>query len=127
MELADAARVVPCVGSSRTKRTRHASRVRLRQEILAAFADEPLDYWVTGYGTGGTLKGVARVLRERSPKTRIIVCEPDNSQVLGSGIPQPRAADGAPSGSHPGFRPHPMQGWGPDFIPKLTEDAVALG
>src|SRR5262245_40574299 len=36
-------------------------------EILQAFADEPLDYWVTGYGTGGTLKGVARVLRERSP------------------------------------------------------------
>ena len=66
------------------------------------------------------------MLRERSPKTRIIVCEPDNSQVLGSGIPQPRTADGTPSGSHPAFHPHPMQGWGPDFIPKLADDAVAM-
>jgi len=95
------------------------------REILADFADLPLDYWVTGYGTGGTLKGVARVLKERSPNTRIIVCEPDNSQVLGSGIPQERLADGTPAASHPLFRPHLMQGWAPDFIPKLTEDAVA--
>ncbi|HYM27944.1 MAG TPA: pyridoxal-phosphate dependent enzyme [Steroidobacteraceae bacterium] len=96
-------------------------------EILAAFAGERLDYFVTGFGTGGTLKGVGRVLREQSPQTRIIVCEPDNSQVLGSGIPQPRGADGTPAGSHPSFRPHLMQGWSPDFIPKLTQDAVALG
>lgn len=95
-------------------------------EILEAFADEPLGYWVTGYGTGGTLKGVARVLREKSPGTKVIVCEPDNSQVLGSGIPQPRAPDGTPSGSHPSFYPHLMQGWGPDFIPKLTDDAVTM-
>ncbi|HVY80220.1 MAG TPA: cysteine synthase A [Steroidobacteraceae bacterium] len=94
-------------------------------EILEAFADEPLDYFVTGFGTGGTLKGVARVLRKRSPKTQIIVCEPDNSPILGSGIRQPRSGDGTPSGSHPSFRPHLMQGWSPDFIPKLTEDAVA--
>lgn len=94
-------------------------------EILEAFADEPLDVFVTGFGTGGTLKGVARVLRERSPKTRIVVCEPDNSQTLGSGIAQPRGADGRPSASHPNFRPHLMQGWAPDFIPKLTEDAIA--
>jgi cysteine synthase A len=95
-------------------------------EILQDFGDAPLDYWVTGFGTGGTLKGVGRVLRERSPHTRIIVCEPDNSQVLGSGLPQPRRADGSPAESHPIFRPHLMQGWSPDFIPKLTEDAVAL-
>jgi cysteine synthase A len=95
------------------------------QEILADFADEHLDYWVTGYGTGGTLKGVARVLRERSPRTQICVCEPDNSPVLRSGLPNPRAADGT-VGSHPMSRPHPVQGWGPDFIPKLTEEAVAL-
>jgi cysteine synthase A len=94
-------------------------------EILEAFAGERLDYFVTGFGTGGTLKGVARVLRERSPETKVIVCEPDNSQTLGSGIPQQRAADGSPAGSHPNFRPHLMQGWAPDFIPKLTEDAVA--
>ena len=95
-------------------------------EILAAFAGERLDYFVTGFGTGGTLKGVARVLRERSPETRIIVCEPDNSQLLGSGIAQLRNSDRSPAGSHPNFRPHLMQGWSPDFIPKLTEDAVAL-
>jgi cysteine synthase A len=95
-------------------------------EILEAFADTGLDYWVTGFGTGGTLKGVARVMKERSPSTRIVVCEPDNSQLLGSGIPQPRTADGRVSGSHPNFRPHLMQGWSPDFVPKLTEDAVAM-
>ncbi len=94
-------------------------------EILEAFADTQLDYWVTGYGTGGTLKGVSRVLREKSPATRIVVCEPDNSPILGSGIPQERAADGSPKDSHPLFRPHLMQGWTPDFIPRLTEDAVA--
>jgi cysteine synthase A len=93
-------------------------------EILEAFEGEQLDYFVTGFGTGGTLKGVARVLRQRSPATKVIVCEPDNSQTLGSGIPQPRAPDGSPAGSHPNFRPHLMQGWAPDFIPKLTEDAV---
>jgi cysteine synthase len=95
------------------------------EEILADFADAPLDYWVTGCGTGGTLKGVARVLKARSPQTKIVVCEPDNSQMLGSGIGQARAADGAPAGSHPLFRPHLMQGWSPDFVPKLTEDALA--
>jgi cysteine synthase A len=94
-------------------------------EILADFADERLDYWVTGFGTGGTLKGVSRVLRKERPNTQIIVCEPDNSQILGSGIPQERDADGNSLGSHPLFRPHLMQGWSPDFIPKLAQDAVA--
>jgi cysteine synthase A len=97
------------------------------QEIIADFADESLDYWVTGFGTGGTLKGVARVLKKLRPQTRIIAAEPDNAQVLGSGIPQRRSATGAPSESHPRFRPHLMQGWAPDFISKLTEDAVAAG
>jgi len=96
------------------------------QEILADFKGERLDYFVTGYGTGGTLKGVARVLRKERPETKIIVCEPDNAQILGSGIPQARTADGQPAGSHPNFRPHLMQGWSPDFIPKLTEDAVTM-
>ena len=96
------------------------------QEILADFKDERLDFFVTGYGTGGTLKGVGRVLRKERPETKIIVCEPDNAQLLGSGLPQPRAANGQPSASHPNFRPHPMQGWTPDFIPKLTDDAVSM-
>ena len=94
-------------------------------EILDDFAGERLDYWVTGFGTGGTLKGVSRVLKKERPETKIVVCEPDNSQILGSGIPQQRLADGTPADSHPLFRPHLMQGWSPDFIPKLTEDAVA--
>ena len=96
-------------------------------EILADFEGKGLDYWVTGFGTGGTLKGVARVLKKKRPETKIIVCEADNSQLLGSGIAQSRLADGTPAESHPLFRPHPVQGWGPDFIPKLTEDVVTMG
>jgi cysteine synthase A len=96
-------------------------------EIVEDFADIGLDYFVTGFGTGGTLKGVSRVIREKSPKTRIVVCEPDNSAMLASGIAQARDSHGAPTGSHPSFRPHLMQGWSPDFIPKLTEDAVNAG
>ncbi len=97
------------------------------EEILADFSGTSLDYFVTGFGTGGTLKGTSQVLRERSPKTRIVVCEPDNSPLLGSGIPQARKDDGSPDGSHPLFRPHLMQGWSPDFIPRLTEEALAAG
>ena len=46
------------------------------REIIADFAGEQLDYWVTGFGTGGTLTGVSRVLRKERPETKIIVCEP---------------------------------------------------
>ena len=81
---------------------------------------------MTGYGTGGTLKGVARVLRKERPETKIIVCEPEDAQLLGSGIEQKRNADGTPAAPHPTFKPHPMQGWTPDFIPKITGDAVAM-
>jgi cysteine synthase len=95
-------------------------------EILAAFEGERLDYWVTGSGTGGTLLGVSRVLKAQRPDTKIIVCEPDNSPILASGIPQQRHPDGTAIDSHPNNRPHLMQGWSPDFIPKLTETAVAL-
>jgi cysteine synthase A len=97
------------------------------REILADLGAEPLHYWVSGFGTGGTLKGVARTLKAADPATRIIAAEPDNAQILGSGIPQPRDASGKPLSSHPSFRPHLMQGWSPDFISKLTEDAVAEG
>jgi len=88
------------------------------QEILEDFSDISLDYWVTGYGTGGTLNGVSSVLKVKSPETKIIVCEPINAQLLGSGIPQNQ------NESHPSFTPHPMQGWTPDFIPKLMEEVV---
>jgi cysteine synthase A len=94
------------------------------REILEAFSDAPLDYWVTGVGTGGTLKGVARVLKQARPGIRIAAAEPDNAPILGSGLRQKRAADGGPGESHPHFRPHLMQGWTPDFIGKLAEDAL---
>jgi cysteine synthase A len=96
------------------------------REILDAFAGERLDYWVTGYGTGGTLKGVARVLAKERPETKIIVCEPMEAQLLGSGAPQARNPDGSAAAPHAAFRPHPMQGWTPDFIPKLTADVVDM-
>jgi cysteine synthase A len=95
------------------------------REILADFEGERLYAFVSGFGTGGTLLGVARGLKNVDPSIRIIAAEPNNAPVLGSGIAQPRAADGTPSESHPYFRPHLMQGWSPDFISKLTEDAVA--
>jgi cysteine synthase A len=95
-------------------------------EIISAFEGERLDYWVTGYGTGGTLKGVGRVLRKERPETKIVVCEPGDAPLVGSGIEQARNPDGTPSAPHPAFKPHPMQGWTPDFIPKLTGDAVAM-
>jgi cysteine synthase len=97
------------------------------REILDDFADGGLDYWVTGAGTGGTLAGVARMLRQHSPATRIIVCEPDNAPVLASGIAQPLADGEGRAASHPMFRPHLMQGWSPDFIPALTQQALAGG
>ena len=94
------------------------------REILADFEADGLDYWVTGFGTGGTLTGVSRVLKKESPKTKIVVCEPDNVPLMGSGVAQARRDDGAPAESHPAFRPHMMQGWSPDFIPKIAGEAV---
>ncbi len=96
------------------------------REIVNDFKGEKLDYWVTGFGTGGTLKGVARVLAKEMPDTRIVVCEPADAPMLTSGTAQQRGPDGAPAAPHPAFKPHPMQGWSPDFIPKLTGDAVDM-
>jgi len=96
------------------------------REIIDDFAGRKLDYWVTGYGTGGTLKGVSRILKKERPDTSIIVCEPEDAQLLGSGVAQQRNPDGSPAVGHSAFKPHPMQGWTPDFIPKLTGDAVDM-
>jgi len=93
-------------------------------EILADFVGESIYAFVSGFGTGGTLLGVARGLKAVDAKVRVIAAEPDNAQLLGSGIAQARDAAGQPLGSHPQFRPHLMQGWSPDFISKLTEDAI---
>jgi cysteine synthase len=97
------------------------------REIVEDFKGERLDYWVTGFGTGGTLKGVARVLAKERPDTKIVLCEPEDAPMLSSGTPQARNPDGSAAAPHPAFKPHPMQGWSPDFIPKLTADAVAMG
>jgi cysteine synthase len=97
------------------------------REIIDDFKGEPLDYWVTGFGTGGTLKGVARVLAAQRPDTKIVVCEPAEAPMLTSGAEQQRNADGSPAAANPAWKPHPMQGWSPDFVPKLTADAVDMG
>ncbi|NND91833.1 MAG: pyridoxal-phosphate dependent enzyme [Granulosicoccus sp.] len=94
------------------------------REILADFEGHSLDYWVTGYGTGGTVTGVGRVLRKVRPETKIILSEPANAQLVGSGHAQERASDGAPASSHPAFEPHPIQGWTPDFIPLVLQEAI---
>jgi len=96
------------------------------REIIADFKGEKLDYWVTGYGTGGTLKGVSRVFAKEMPATKIVVCEPEEAPLLGSGLAQVRNPDGSAAAPHAAFKPHPMQGWTPDFIPKLTADAVDM-
>jgi cysteine synthase len=96
------------------------------REILADFEGEPLDYWVTGFGTGGTLKGVARVLAKERPDTKIVVCEPADAPMLTSGTPQQRNPDGSAATANAAWKPHPMQGWSPDFVPKLTGDVVAM-
>jgi len=97
------------------------------REIVDDFDGKRLDYWVTGFGTGGTLRGVARVLAKERPDTKIVVCEPSDAPMLASGLPQERLADGSAALSHPSWKPHPLQGWSPDFISKLTGDAVAAG
>lgn len=97
------------------------------REIIADFAGERLDYWVTGYGTGGTVTGVARVLRQERPDTRIILTEPANAAIVSSGVGQERDGMGAPTLSHPAFEPHPIQGWTPDFIPLVLQESLDKG
>jgi len=96
------------------------------REIIRDFEGQRLDYWVTGFGTGGTLKGVARVLAKERPETKIVVCEPADAPMLTQGAQQERRPDGTPAKANPNWKPHPMQGWSPDFVPKLTGDAVDM-
>ncbi len=97
------------------------------REILADFAGRQLDYFITGYGTGGTVTGVGRVFRKESPATKIILSEPANAALIESGQAQARTGDGAPAESHPAFEPHPIQGWTPDFIPLVLQEAIDHG
>jgi cysteine synthase A len=78
-------------------------------EILRDFAGHRLDYFVSGWGTGGTLTGVGEVLRVARPETQIIAAEPENAAML-SGKP---------------FTPHKIQGWTPDFLPSVLNREVA--
>lgn len=94
------------------------------REILGDFEGERLDYWVTGYGTGGTVSGVARVLRQERPETRIILSEPANAALVGSGYVNTRNDAHQPTEGHPHFQPHPIQGWTPDFIPWVLQEAI---
>jgi cysteine synthase A len=78
-------------------------------EILSDFAGKRLDYFVSGWGTGGTLTGVGEMLRVARPETQIIAAEPENAALL-SGKP---------------FTPHKIQGWTPDFVPAVLNREVA--
>jgi len=97
------------------------------REIVSDFEGRRLDHFVTGYGTGGTVTGVSRVLRRERPETRIVLSEPENAQLVGSGVAQERGPDGGPAATHPAFEPHPIQGWTPDFIPAVLQEALDAG
>ena len=94
------------------------------REIIGDFAGKQLDYFVSGYGTGGTVSGVGRILKKTWPNAKIILSEPSNAQLVGSGTAQQRSEDGGPAVSHPAFEPHPIQGWTPDFIPLVLQEAI---
>ena len=94
-------------------------------ELLEAMGGDSIDWFVCSYGTGGTVKGVAQVLREASPATKVLLCEPSNAPLLLSGVKTTYADDGSITAeSHPVFRPHLLQGWTPDFVPEMVEHAT---
>ena len=78
-------------------------------EILSDFAGRRLDFWVTGWGTGGTLTGAGEMIKKARPDTRIVVTEPASASLL--------------SGAE--FKPHKIQGWTPDFVPAVLKKEVA--
>jgi len=78
-------------------------------EILSDFADRRLDYYVSGYGTGGTITGAGQMIRLARPDVKIISTEPAGAALL--------------EGDE--WQPHKIQGWTPDFIPKVLDRDVA--
>jgi cysteine synthase A len=78
-------------------------------EIVSDFVGRRLDYWVTGWGTGGTMTGAGEVIRLARPEVRIVVAEPANAPLLSGGE----------------FKPHAIQGWTPDFVPAVLKREVA--
>jgi len=77
-------------------------------EILSDFAGKRLDFWVTGWGTGGTLTGAGEMIKKARPETKIIAAEPANASLLGGAE----------------FKPHKIQGWTPDFVPGVLNRSV---
>ncbi len=78
-------------------------------EILQDFAGRRLDFWVTGWGTGGTLSGAGRVLKAARPDLQVIAAEPEQASLLAGGE----------------WSPHMIQGWTPDFVPEVLDRSVA--
>ena len=78
-------------------------------EILQDFAGERLDYWVTGWGTGGTLSGAGKVLKAARPELKVIATEPEQAALLSGG----------------NWAPHKIQGWTPDFVPGVLDRDIA--
>ena len=77
-------------------------------EILSDFAGKRLDFWVTGWGTGGTLTGAGEMIKTARPQTKIIATEPAGASLL--------------TGAE--FKPHKIQGWTPDFVPAVLNRSV---
>jgi len=77
-------------------------------EILRDFANRPLDYWVTGLGTGGTMTGAGEIIKLARPDVRIIASEPAGASLLGGKE----------------WQPHKIQGWTPDFIPDVLNREI---
>jgi cysteine synthase A len=77
-------------------------------EILKDFAGDRLDYWVTGWGTGGTLTGAGQVLKAARPDLKVVAAEPEQASMLAGGE----------------WNPHMIQGWTPDFIPEVLDKDV---
>ena len=77
-------------------------------EILRDFANRRLDYWVTGWGTGGTLTGAGQVIKAARPEVKVIATEPEVAALL----------------SGKDWKPHKIQGWTPDFVPDVLDPNV---
>jgi len=78
-------------------------------EILRDFAGRDLDYFVSGWGTGGTMTGASQMIKLARPEARIIITEPEGAALL--------------TGNE--WQPHKIQGWTPDFVPKVLDPSVA--
>merc|ERR1711879_216745 len=83
-----------------------------------------------GYGTGGTFNGAGRVIKQARPDVKIVLSEPKAAPLITSGVKQERkevlGQFGAPASGHPAWTPHPIQGWTPNFIPKVCEEGLKL-